>query len=248
MPKQTTSGGKGAQKPSVAVMVTAVVLVIALVVIVIAAVQMARSGRDTSSDSASQNQVSTVSYPDDPFDAFQDTCDYVRIEMEDGGIILLELYPQDAPITVANFKKLVSEGFYNGVVFHRISKSFVIQGGDPEGTGYGGAPNKIKGEFSANGVNNPIGHKRGVLSMARASYSMDSASSQFFICLNDSTASQLDGQYAAFGRVVSGMAVVDAIAALPVNGETPLRKPVMKSVTLVREASANSSAASSDAS
>ena len=134
----------------------------------------------------------------------------VAIEVQDFGTIELELYPTKAPITVANFEKLVKEGFYDGLTFHRIGKNFMIQGGDPNGDGSGGSDKTIKGEFSQNGfTRNDIKHERGVISMARSS-SNDSASSQFFIMHGD--APYLDGSYAAFGRVTSGMDVVDAIA------------------------------------
>ena len=136
--------------------------------------------------------------------------DYIQIDIENYGTITAELYGNEAPITVANFMKLVDEGFYDGLTFHRIITGFMIQGGDPLGRGMGGSPDKIKGEFSANGVSNDIKHERGVLSMAR-SQAYDSASSQFFI-MHD-VAPHLDGQYAAFGRVLSGIEVVDAICA-----------------------------------
>ena len=138
----------------------------------------------------------------------------VVIEMENGGRIEIELDASAAPKTVANFKKLVGEGFYNGLIFHRVIPGFMIQGGDPQGNGMGGAKEKIVGEFKANGHNNPIKHTRGVISMARA-YDPNSASSQFFIMHAD--APHLDGQYAAFGKVVSGMDVVDEIASIPTD-------------------------------
>ena len=138
----------------------------------------------------------------------------VVIEMENGAKIELELYPEVAPITVKNFEKLVSESFYDGLIFHRVIRGFMIQGGDPQGTGMGGAKNKIVGEFRANGHNNTLKHTRGVISMARA-FDPNSASSQFFIMHAD--APHLDGQYAAFGKVVSGMETVDEIAAIPVG-------------------------------
>ena len=130
----------------------------------------------------------------------------VQIEMESGGVMKLELYPDTAPITVANFVELAKSGFYDGLIFHRVISGFMIQGGDPMGTGMGGSDKKIKGEFAVNGVNNTLSHDRGVISMAR-SQMFDSASSQFFICHAD--ASFLDGQYAAFGRVTEGIEVVD---------------------------------------
>ena len=138
----------------------------------------------------------------------------VVIEMENGGKIELELDEGAAPKTVANFLKLVGEGFYDGLIFHRVIPGFMIQGGDPQGNGMGGAKENIVGEFRANGFDNPIKHTRGVISMARA-YNPNSASSQFFIMHAD--APHLDGQYAAFGRVVSGMEVVDEIASIPTD-------------------------------
>ena len=138
----------------------------------------------------------------------------VVIEMENGGIIEIELNSEAAPKTVKNFEKLVGEGFYDGLIFHRVIPGFMIQGGDPQGTGMGGADEKIVGEFRANGFNNPLKHTRGVISMARA-YNPNSASSQFFIMHAD--APHLDGQYAAFGKVVSGMEVVDEIASIPTD-------------------------------
>ncbi len=155
----------------------------------------------------------------------------VRIEMENGKVILIELYPEVAPITVKNFEKLVSEGFYDGLIFHRVIKGFMIQGGDPEGTGMGGSKEKIKGEFAQNGVKNDLKHTRGVISMAR-SMMPNSASSQFFSMHQD--APQLDGGYAAFGKVVEGMEAVDEIAQTPVDfSDKPLQPQIMKKVTLV---------------
>ncbi|MBE5796634.1 MAG: peptidylprolyl isomerase [Clostridiales bacterium] len=160
----------------------------------------------------------------------------VQIEVAGYGVIVAELYPEAAPITVANFVKLAGEGFYDGLTFHRIIAGFMIQGGDPNGNGTGGSPDKIKGEFSANGVDNPIAHERGVLSMARSS-APDSASSQFFIM--HEAAPHLDGSYAAFGRVVAGMEVVDAICAqTPVmdwNGTVAAAdQPVITTIRVVK--------------
>ena len=138
----------------------------------------------------------------------------IVIEMENGGTIEIELYPETAPISAKNFEKLVSEGFYDGLIFHRVIPGFMIQGGDPQGTGMGGAKDKIKGEFRANGIQNDLKHTRGVISMAR-SFDPNSASSQFFIMHAD--APHLDGQYAAFGKVVSGMETVDEIASVPTD-------------------------------
>lgn len=136
------------------------------------------------------------------------------IKMQNGENINLELYPDIAPITVENFVKLANQGFYNGVTFHRVVPGFVIQGGDPTGTGTGGPGWRIKGEFASNGVKNDLKHTRGVLSMARTQ-DPNSAGSQFFIMLD--THPHLDGEYAAFGMVIDGMDVVDAIASAPRN-------------------------------
>jgi peptidyl-prolyl cis-trans isomerase B (cyclophilin B) len=156
----------------------------------------------------------------------------VQITMQDGGKIDVELDPAAAPITVENFLKLVNEGFYDGLTFHRIIPGFMIQGGDPEGTGMGGSGTEIKGEFSANGVDNPISHVRGVISMAR-SQAPDSASSQFFITNADSVF--LDGDYAAFGRVTSGMDVVDQISAVETGAsDAPVTPVVIESVKQVK--------------
>ncbi len=152
----------------------------------------------------------------------------VIIEMNDGKTIKIELDEQNAPITCANFLKLVNEHFYDGLTFHRIIAGFMIQGGDPTGTGMGGSDQNIKGEFLANGVNNRISHKRGVISMARAQ-SFNSASSQFFICHADSEF--LDGNYAAFGHVVEGIETVDAIANVRTGyQDRPVEPVVMKRV------------------
>lgn len=155
----------------------------------------------------------------------------VQIEMSDGGIIKIELNPEAAPITCANFEKLVSEGFYDGLIFHRVIAGFMIQGGDPTGTGMGGSDENIKGEFAVNGIKNPLSHKRGIISMAR-SQRYNSASSQFFICHADATF--LDGQYAAFGHVVEGMEVVDRIANVATDGmDRPRIDMTMEKVTLI---------------
>lgn len=156
---------------------------------------------------------------------------YAVIEMENGGKIKLELYPDIAPQSVYNFVSLARSGFYDGLTFHRIIAGFVIQGGDPEGTGTGGPGYRIKGEFSANGFENNLKHTRGVISWARSSNSYDSAGSQFFIMHED--APHLDGQYAAFGMVIDGLDVVDEIAssATDSNGR-PYTPVVIKSITI----------------
>lgn len=154
----------------------------------------------------------------------------VTIEMADGSKICVELDEAAAPNTAANFKKLASDGFYDGLCFHRVISGFMIQGGCPKGSGAGGPGYAIKGEFSDNGVKNAVSHTRGVLSMARSA-GYDTAGSQFFITHGD--ADFLDGQYAAFGRVVSGMDTVDAIAAQETDlSDRPLEPQVIKSITL----------------
>ncbi len=155
------------------------------------------------------------------------------IEMENGGKMTLELYPETAPITVANFVKLANEGFYNGLIFHRVIQNFMIQGGDPTGTGMGGPGYQIKGEFSSNGVKNPLKHTRGVISMAR-SMRPDSAGSQFFIMHKD--APHLDGQYAAFGLLTEGFEVLDAIAEVATDrADKPRVEQKMKTVSIIED-------------
>ena len=152
------------------------------------------------------------------------------IEVKEFGTIEVELNSSVAPITVENFVKLANKGFYNGLTFHRVIKGFMIQGGCPKGNGTGGPGYCIKGEFFANGINNPLKHTRGVISMARA-MDPDSAGSQFFIMHQD--APHLDGQYAAFGKVVKGIEVVDAIASVTTNYyDMPLNKVVIKSIKI----------------
>ena len=142
-----------------------------------------------------------------------------------GGEFIITLYPEYAPITCENFEKLVSEGFYDGLTFHRVVEGFMAQGGDPQGTGMGGSENTIKGEFASNGVENNLSHKRGIVSMAR-SQMPDSASSQFFICYDDSC-TFLDGNYAAFGEVTDGMEVVDNFLKVPrsLGGDGDISSP-----------------------
>ena len=155
----------------------------------------------------------------------------VLITMENGRQIKLRLRPDCAPVSCENFEKLVRQGFYNGLCFHRVISGFMIQGGCPLGTGTGGPGWQIKGEFEANGVHNPLRHTRGVLSMARAS-DPDSAGSQFFIMHAD--APYLDGNYAAFGEVVEGIEVVDEIAAVPTDfRDKPAEPQIMKTVEII---------------
>ena len=154
----------------------------------------------------------------------------VRITMDSGKTIRLELYPKIAPVTVENFLDLVKKGFYNGLTFHRIIPGFMIQGGDPSGNGTGGPGYKIKGEFRSNGVKNDLKHERGVISMARA-FDPNSAGSQFFIMHED--APHLDGEYAAFGKVIEGLDTVDEIASVETGfQDAPVNKVIMEKVEI----------------
>ena len=154
----------------------------------------------------------------------------VTIEMENGGVMKVELYPETAPNTVANFISLVEKGFYNGTIFHRVIPGFMIQGGDPEGTGMGGPGYRIVGEFTANRFHNDLTHTQGVSCMARSGHP-DSAGSQFFIMVDD--APHLDGQYASFGKVIEGIEVADQIVSVATNySDRPLEEQRMRSVTV----------------
>ena len=158
---------------------------------------------------------------------------YVVIEMENGGVMKGELYPEIAPKTVANFEKLVNAGFYDGLIFHRVIPGFMIQGGCPQGTGTGGPGWQIEGEFSFNGFKNNLKHTKGVLSMART-MDPNSAGSQFFIMVND--APHLDGQYAAFGKITEGLDVADEIVKAPRDfRDKPKKDQRMKKVTITEE-------------
>ena len=217
-----------------------------LLTLAIAATMLAGCGSKTDTTDTTETTEET-SAADETSDGAADTSDtsedrelltglhHVTIDVQDYGTISLELDADTAPISVTNFINLANEGFYDGLTFHRIISGFMIQGGDPNGNGTGGSEKTIKGEFSANGVENDISHVRGVISMARAN-DPDSGSSQFFIVHEDSTF--LDGQYAAFGHVTDGMDVVDAICeAVPVqdnNGTVAAAdQPVITAVTVV---------------
>ena len=165
------------------------------------------------------------------FTQTDEVTDRVKIQMENGDIILVVLSNEDTPITIKNFKKLVSEKFYDGIIFHRVIADFMIQGGDPTGTGFNGSDEEIKGEFQSNGVKNNLSHTRGVVSMARSN-DPNSASSQFFIVHEDST--YLDGNYASFGKVFAGMSTVDKIAATPTDyNDKPLTEQKIHSIRFV---------------
>ena len=191
-------------------------------VILVVCLLICRCSKDTS-----KGTIEKISYEET-----NEITNYVKLETTKG-IILVELYPNVAPITVENFQNLVNEKFYDGLIFHRVIKDFMIQGGDPEGTGLGGSSKTIKGEFKNNGVNNDLSHTRGVISMARNSISMDSASSQFFIVQKDST--YLDGDYATFGKVIAGMDVVDKIANVNVDSnDKPTSTQKIKSIRFIK--------------
>ena len=195
------------------------------------------SKSDTTSETKAPKATETAEATKKPESKTTDTKGkhHAKIKVKDYGTIEVELDGDTAPITVANFVKLVNEKFYDGLTFHRIMSGFMIQGGDPLGNGTGGSDETIKGEFSSNGVENNISHKRGVISMARSS-EPDSASSQFFIMHQD--ADYLDGQYAAFGKVTKGMSVVDKICedVTPTDGNGTVEKadqPVIESIRMV---------------
>jgi peptidyl-prolyl cis-trans isomerase B (cyclophilin B) len=195
-------------------------------------------GNNTTSSSSSSNTTATVAatVASTTIDISEYEGMTATIEVQDYGTITVELEPESAPITVANFVKLANEGFYNGLTFHRIIEGFMIQGGDPLGNGTGGSDENIKGEFSSNGVENTLSHTRGAISMARSS-EPDSASSQFFIVHQDST--YLDGDYAVFGYVTSGMDVVDKIAedANPIDSNGTIKtseQPVITSISVAK--------------
>lgn len=163
---------------------------------------------------------------------------HVEIDVEDYGTIYVELDSDTAPVTVDNFMRLAESGFYNGLTFHRIMSGFMIQGGDPNGDGTGGSDETIVGEFESNGIPNDISHVRGVISMARNGYDMNSASSQFFIVHSDDYTDTLDGNYAAFGHVTEGMDIVDQICAVTVNtdgngGVAPENQPVITEIRVI---------------
>ena len=210
-------------------------LVLAVLVMGLSACGGSKS--DTTSETKAPKATETAEATKKPESKTTDTKGkhHAKIKVKDYGTIEVELDGDTAPITVANFVKLVNEKFYDGLTFHRIMSGFMIQGGDPLGNGTGGSDETIKGEFSSNGVENNISHKRGVISMARSS-EPDSASSQFFIMHQD--ADYLDGQYAAFGKVTKGMSVVDKICedVTPTDGNGTVEiadQPVIESIRMV---------------
>lgn len=182
-------------------------------------------------ESESKRDMKDVKLPEG-YQLSEEKTEYVALIMDSGNQIVIQLRPDVAPISSENFQNLVAEEFYTGIIFHRVIKDFMIQGGDPTGTGAGGSSKTIKGEFAANGVKNSLSHNRGVVSMARRGNDMDSASSQFFICHAD--VPYLDGEYASFGEVVFGMEEVDRIAELQVDAtDKPLEAPVIEQAVFV---------------
>ncbi len=218
--KQVAKNEASSMNLIIGVLIAAIVIIVAVGIVL--AVQML-GGNDTP-----KREV----YETKDYKETTQVTEYVKITVKDHGDIVVKLRPDVAPITVANFQKLVGEKFYDGLTFHRIMENFMIQGGDPKGDGTGGSKDTIKGEFSENGVKNDLSHKRGVISMARST-PMDSASSQFFICNADST--RLDGKYAAFGEVVDGMIVVDTVTAVPKSGSSPLEKVIIEKACFVEK-------------
>ncbi len=226
--------------------ITVIIMVVLIAAVAAIAYFAAGGGADTDSaaDPAASNAAeetaaadeNVITYSEDeiPKDNVK-----VKFEMENGESFTAELYPEYAPQTVANFVKLAKDGFYDGLTFHRVVDGFMAQGGDPSGDGTGGSDNCIIGEFSSNGfAQNTLSHTRGVISMAR-SQSNNSASSQFFICYSDDYTQSLDGQYAAFGRIIEGMETVDAFCEVERTensmGEkaSPVEPIVIKSVTVI---------------
>ena len=200
----------------------AAILIVAIIVLV-GVSSCSQPNNDSTTETATDNmteKIKELNIKENPV---------ATLTMEDGGIIVMELYPNIAPNTVCNFIELANSGYYDGLIFHRCIPGFMIQGGCPEGTGMGGPGYKIKGEFANNGFTNNLKHTRGVISMARQSKPLDSAGSQFFIMVEDYP--YLDGDYASFGKVISGMEVADAIVANETDGsDKPLVDQVIKSI------------------
>lgn len=209
-------------------------LIVALVAsMLISGIKDIKNGEDTFTTSQSETETQNPSENKAPKDNYKSDLPTTRVEVEmtDGQKFTMEVYPDIAPRTSENFISLVEEGFYDGLTFHRVIKDFMAQGGDPEGTGFGGSDKTIVGEFSSNGYENNLSHQRGVVSMARSG-DPDSASSQFFICYDD--ASFLDGDYAAFGKVIDGMEVVDTFLSDGTDeNDKPLKDVRIKTMKVV---------------
>jgi peptidyl-prolyl cis-trans isomerase B (cyclophilin B) len=202
-----------------------------LLLLVLCAFLVVACGKKEKGDSKVTEEITEGTIEGFHFKETDEVTDRVKIQMENGDIILIVLSNNQTPITKANFQKLVSEHFYDGIIFHRVIQNFMIQGGDPTGTGFNGSNAKIKGEFSANGVQNDLKHTRGVVSMARSN-DMNSASSQFFICTVEYPS--LDGNYAAFGKVFAGMDAVDKIEQTETDSnDRPVVEQKIKSIRFI---------------
>ncbi len=202
-----------------------------LLLLVLCAFLIVACGKKEKGDSKVTEEITEGTIEGFHFKETDEVTDRVKIQMENGDIILIVLSNNQTPITKANFQKLVSEHFYDGIIFHRVIQNFMIQGGDPTGTGFNGSNAKIKGEFSANGVQNDLKHTRGVVSMARSN-DMNSASSQFFICTVEYPS--LDGNYAAFGKVFAGMDAVDKIEQTETDSnDRPVVEQKIKSIRFI---------------
>ncbi len=234
---QTTKKNDAPEKKTDVTSIILIALIIAIVVALIAAIFIFAVPNSSNQDNAG-SQTSAAAQTDNTDTQLDENLVYTaNIKIQSFGTIKVDLDQEAAPITVENFVSLARSGFYDGLTFHRIIEGFMMQGGDPKGDGTGGSDKEIKGEFSANGVNNPLSHTRGAISMARNSVNMDSASSQFFIVQTDDHTASLDGQYAAFGYVTEGMDIVDKICteAEPIddNGTIPAEaQPVIESITI----------------
>ena len=232
--QEMAAAEQNAQKSTIIIFAAAIALVVLALVLV-----FVLQDRPTKVDmNAIQAEIDSMKVED--FTETDKKTEYVKITVKDHGDIIVRLRPDVAPITVKNFQKLVGEKFYDGLTFHRIYKGFMIQGGDPKGNGTGGSGTTIKGEFEKNGVTNELSHITGVISMARRSSPMDSATSQFFIC-NADASGNLDGSYAAFGYVVAGLDTVMSISDVEVTtnagGEKsqPLEKVTIVSIRFVKK-------------
>ena len=232
--QEVAAAEQNAQKSTIIIFAAAIALVVLALVLV-----FVLQDRPAKVDmTAIQAEIDSMKVED--FTETDKKTEYVKITVKDHGDIIVRLRPDVAPITVKNFQKLVGEKFYDGLTFHRIYKGFMIQGGDPKGNGTGGSGTTIKGEFEKNGVTNELSHITGVISMARRSTPMDSATSQFFIC-NADASGNLDGSYAAFGYVVAGLDTVMSISDVEVTtnagGEKsqPLEKVTIVSIRFVKK-------------
>jgi len=244
----------------ICIVAAAVILLAIVLAIVLGGTDSTVGGNKETTPNANQTTTAPTADPNDPNDImtaikteidsktvadFTETdkpSNYVRITIKHYGDVVVRLRPDIAPITVANFQKLVGKGFYDGLTFHRIVRGFMIQGGDPKGDGTGGSGTTIKGEFMLNGVQNDLSHVAGVISMARLSTPYDSATSQFFICNDDAAANSLDGKYAAFGYVVAGLDVVLTVSEVPLKPDasatetsTPVTPVVIEKICFVTE-------------